>query len=328
MVGRDEQQASGDQITGQESAPRDSAVRGAAGRGAAGRAAAGQESAGQEATGQATTGRESTVREPAGQEPRGQESAGQELGGREAGGWRPVSRARTYELVIERVEEQIISGALRVGDRLPPERDLAGMLGVSRAAVREAFRALEAQGVLRMSVGTGPDSGTTVAAMPSQALTRFLRLHVALANFPVHSVVEARVMLERESARHAAERAEPAELDELRQLLDLMADRELDRERFNELDTAFHVAIAEAGGNRLIADVAVAVRESVRPPLLEAFRELGESWAGVAEGLRREHEGILDALADRDPEVAERRMEDHIRGFYARIPRAVGVNIT
>ncbi|MER7084163.1 FadR/GntR family transcriptional regulator, partial [Saccharopolyspora kobensis] len=59
-------------------------------------------------------------------------------------GWRPVARSRTYELVIDRIEEQIVSGQLGVGDRLPPERDLAQMLGVSRAAVREAFRALEA----------------------------------------------------------------------------------------------------------------------------------------------------------------------------------------
>lgn len=74
--------------------------------------------------------------------------------------WRPVSRSRAYELVVERVEEQILTGALRVGDRLPAERDLAARLGVSRAAVREAIRTLEAQGVVdggRRKLGVSSD---------------------------------------------------------------------------------------------------------------------------------------------------------------------------
>ncbi|GAA0536128.1 GntR family transcriptional regulator [Saccharopolyspora subtropica] len=242
--------------------------------------------------------------------------AGQE----QAANWRPVARAHTYELVIDRIEEQILTGTLRVGDRLPPERDLAAMLGVSRSAVREALRALQAQGVLRMAVGTGPDSGTTVAALPSQAMTRLLRLHVALANFPLRDVVEARVMLERESARNAAVRATDQELADLHRMVEEMAAPDLDRDRFNELDIAFHVAIAEAGGNRLIADMTIAIRESLRHPLSRAFRDLGEKWTGIAAGLRDDHRAILAALRAHDPDLAEHRMVEHIRGFYATIP--------
>lgn len=244
--------------------------------------------------------------------------AGLDAGHAPEGGssWRPVARSRTYELVIERVEEQIVSGQLRVGDRLPPERDLAQMLGVSRAAVREALRALQAQGVLRMSVGTGPDSGTTVAALPSDALNRLLRLHVALANFPIQHVVDARVMLERESARHAAKRASQADLEEMRELLSAMEDPDCDRERFNELDTEFHVAIAEAGGNRLVADMTTAIRESMRRPLLRVFHELGDAWAPIADRLRNDHRSICEALQAGDEDAAQQRMEDHIRGFY------------
>ncbi|SFS78529.1 FadR/GntR family transcriptional regulator [Saccharopolyspora flava] len=230
--------------------------------------------------------------------------------------WRPVTRTRTYELVIDRVEEQIITGAVKVGDRLPAERDLAKMLGVSRAAVREAFRALEAQGVLRMGVGTGPDSGTTVAAMPSQALTRLLRLHVALANFPVADVVRARIMLERESARRAATRAHPDELARLAELLDEMDSPDCDRARFNDLDTEFHVRIAEAGGNRLVADMTIAIRESLRRPLLAAFDALGDDWDRIAEELRADHRAIHQALRDGDADAAEERTEAHIRAFY------------
>ena len=65
-----------------------------------------------------------------------------------ADGWRPVTRSLTYQLVVEAVEAQILSGALKVGDHLPPERELATLLGASRPAVREGMRMLEAQGVL------------------------------------------------------------------------------------------------------------------------------------------------------------------------------------
>jgi GntR family transcriptional regulator, transcriptional repressor for pyruvate dehydrogenase complex len=225
--------------------------------------------------------------------------------------WRPVARTRTYEMVIDRVEEQIVSGSLEVGDRLPAERDLAKMLGVSRAAVREAFRALEAQGVLRMNVGTGPDSGTTVAALP-----RLLRLHVALANFPVADVVRARIMLERESARHAAARARPDDLARLGELLDEMDSPDCDRARFNDLDTEFHVGIAEAGGNRLVADMTIAIRESMRRPLLAAFDDLGDDWYPIAEELRHDHRAIHQALRDGDADAAEKLTESHIRASY------------
>src|SRR5512135_147297 len=93
-------------------------------------------------------------------------------------GWAPVTRARTYELVLDRVEEQIASGRLRAGDRLPAERELAAALGVSRVAVREAMRVLQAMGVITQGTGSGPDAGTTLTAAPGEALTRLIRMHV------------------------------------------------------------------------------------------------------------------------------------------------------
>ncbi|GAB2751868.1 FCD domain-containing protein [Salinifilum aidingensis] len=234
--------------------------------------------------------------------------------------WRPVTRAATYELVVERIEERILAGELRVGDRLPPERELAGMLGVSRAAVREASRALQAQGVLRMAVGTGPDSGTTVAALPRHALQRFLRLHVALANFPPADVVEARVMLERHSARLAAEHATAPHADALERIAGAMDDPAVGRDRFNELDTEFHVALAEAGGNRLVAEMTSAVRESLRQPLRAAFHRLGDDWDRVRVQLCADHHGLVDAVRADDGELAQQRVESHIRWFYRQLP--------
>ncbi|WGL51857.1 FCD domain-containing protein [Nocardioides sp. BP30] len=237
--------------------------------------------------------------------------------------WRPVARSRAYELVVDQIEEQILAGSLRVGERLPGERELAARLEVSRAAVREAIRTLEAQGVVRSSVGSGPDAGTVVSAVPSEALNRLLRLHVALANFPMRDVVEARVMLERFSATLAAAHADEARLAHLLALLEAMDDTGIDRERFNDLDTDFHIAIAEAGGNRLVADMTIAIRDSTRRPILRGLEGLGDSWTEVCADLRHEHRRLYDAILAGDAGAAADEVETHIRGTSRWLPGAL-----
>jgi GntR family transcriptional repressor for pyruvate dehydrogenase complex len=233
--------------------------------------------------------------------------------------WQPVSRVRTYELVLDRIESQIVSGDLRAGERLPPERELASLLGVSRPAVREALRILEAQGAVRSQVGTGPDSGTTIDRVPRDALARLLRLHVALGSFPLEDVVETRVALERFSVVLACRNARPQNLARMRADLLAMDDPDVDRETFNQLDTDFHVALADAGGNRLMSDVTRAIRESVRAPILASMSgmpEVGEhGWQRVRDGLRADHHAIFSAVEAGEADKAADRLEAHIRGF-------------
>ena len=228
--------------------------------------------------------------------------------------WRPVERTRAYESVISRVEEQIAVGALRVGDRLPSERDLSARLGVSRAAVREAMRALEAMGAVRP--GPGRDGGTVLSAMSGEALAHVLRLHIALANFPMPDVIEARCMLERWSARLAAQHATEEDREALRGIVDAMDDPDIERETFNELDTAFHVAIATAGRNTLVADMTSAIRSSMRGAILESFYDNPE-WDDVRAELRAGHRAVLDAICAGKGTLAADRLEAHIRYAYA-----------
>ena len=236
------------------------------------------------------------------------------------GAWQPLSRSRTYERVLDQIEEQILTGRLGVGDRLPPERDLAAMLGVSRAAIREALRVLEAQGVLgRPQVGAGPDAGSVIADLPSIGLSRLLRLHVALANFPLTDVVEARTTLERASARLAASNASPDHLTRLHAIIAQMAGVDVTREAFNDLDTDFHVLLAEAAGNRLVSDMTIALRNAMRHTLLRMFEE-DQDWPATRSRLLAEHRGVYQAVAAHDGAAAADRVEAHIRGFYDPTP--------
>ena len=222
---------------------------------------------------------------------------------------------RAYEIVLRWVDDRILGGSLQVGDLLPPERELARMLDVSRAAVREAVRTLQARGVVRSSVGAGAAGGTRITAVPSDALSRLLQQHVALANFPLDDVIEVRVTLERLSVRLAASHASTDDLAGLRALLDTMDDPDIDRVRFNDCDTAFHVALAAAAGNLLARDLTAAIRESMRLPILDRLRAL-DSWEAVCPILRRDHEGIYAAVARGDGAAAAALAEEHIRSAW------------
>ncbi len=238
-----------------------------------------------------------------------------------AQGAAPTGKA--FEVVLNWIEERILSGQLCVGDQLPAERDLARQLNVSRPAVREAVRTLQAHGVLRSSVGAGAAGGTTVTAVPGQALVRLLRLHAALHQFSVSDMIDGRVALERLSVQLATTHPDPQRLAVILSKVEEMEANRADRERFNDADTAFHVAIAEAAGNRLVADMTVAIRESMRIPLMASFRQV-DDWDSLVGSLQEDHWAIYRSMRDGDADEAATRLERHIRQAWARLEPAVG----
>ncbi|TCJ91321.1 GntR family transcriptional regulator [Dermacoccus sp. SAI-028] len=231
-----------------------------------------------------------------------------------AQGANPVASrsGRAYEGVVQWVEDGIVSGRLRVGDVLPAERDLAAQLAVSRAVVREGVRALHAIGVVDSRVGAGAAGGTVITAVPTEALNRFLRMHVALAQFSLLDVVDVRCSLEGLSARLAARNATDADHARLADLITAMRDDDLPPDVFNACDTHFHVAIARAAGNALATDLTVAIRESMRSPIRHGMNHV-DDWPAVRARLREEHEAIAAALADGDGSRAADLLDAHIR---------------
>ncbi|MCF2586813.1 FadR/GntR family transcriptional regulator [Brevibacterium sp. UCMA 11752] len=247
-------------------------------------------------------------------------AAGHTVNAPQGPSWRPVARSSTHELVINAIEEQITSGSLTVGDPLPSERELAAKLQVSRAAVREALRVMESLGVVVSNVGSGKSAGTFIASMPKEALTRFLRLHVALANFSIEEAIETRIQLERSSTALATGRVHDDALAGMNASLAIMDTPGVSLETFNDADTAFHVAIAHASENQLLSDLTEAIRGSLRRPILDAFHEVDDPRALMAQ-LQEEHHAIMQAIVDRDTDHAVQLTEDHIRSATAALPR-------
>lgn len=214
-----------------------------------------------------------------------------------------------------RIEQDLLSGLVDVGGRLPPERALSERYGVSRASVREAIKVLEAMGVIRTNVGSGPDAGAVVIADPAAPIGAALRWHLASRHLPVADLVATRVLIESWAVAAAADGG-GAGLEEARELLRHMADPDLEADGFLELDTRFHVVLAQAGGNAVVTAIMQAMRLGVRAYVRAGVQRLG-SWPAMADRLHAEHTAILAAVDRGDGVAAAAAVSAHIIGFYA-----------
>jgi GntR family transcriptional repressor for pyruvate dehydrogenase complex len=228
---------------------------------------------------------------------------------------------KTHQLVLTWIENELSEGRLAVGGRLPAERSLAEQLQVSRTSVREAIRILEAMGVVRAGVGSGPEAGTVVISDPTAALGSALRLHVATQHLPVADIVETRVLLESWAVSHA--RPDSPELASAANLLDEMEAEEVAVEEFLALDVRFHLALADAAGNAVVSAMMGSLRESITGYASLLTGNLPD-WHATAARLRSEHHGILAAVQNDDGERAAKLVAAHIEGYYKEAGLASG----
>lgn len=226
---------------------------------------------------------------------------------------------RTHEAVLARIEADLAAGRWAIGERLPAERAFAEELGVSRPSVREAIRVLEAMGIVRTAVGSGPDAGASVINRPAAGLGSAMRLHLAVGTLPVRDVVELRVLLETWAVGRVGDQVRDGSdgdraLDAAEVLLDRMDDEELTPQAFQELDSAFHVALAGLSGNLLVEAVMLGLRGAIESYVLAATATVPD-WPATAARLRSEHRTILAAVAAGDAAGAQAAVERHIAGF-------------
>lgn len=229
--------------------------------------------------------------------------------------WAPVQRIRTYEQVMAQIESRIIEGRLKAGDRLPSERDLAAMLGVSRPSLRESLRVLEALGVVEVRRGGGLEGGAILPPTPGSGMVNLLKLQIALAHFSENDVVETRLAMEEWAVAQAARRSTARDHIELAAILDKMDDTSINSAEFNRLDAAFHVRIANSTGNALLAHFMDSLRTAIHRQMVEMYAEL-EDWRETVKTVRHEHRQILQAIVDRDSATAVQRVTAHITDFY------------
>lgn len=220
--------------------------------------------------------------------------------------FRAVLVTRSYEQVVEQIQEGIRGGALRPGQRLPTERELSETFGVSRAVVREALKVLSSMGLIESRQG----SGTFVRTDPVPSITRALILSATPEEESLLALFEVREPLEALAARLAAARRSPeqavrivAAAEETRRAADCD-----DRIRFSHGDQALHGTIFEAAANPYLTTVGSAVREVLTQAL-----HLVVSLTGTMAAAAEQHRRIADAMARGAGTDAAELMAAHIR---------------
>ncbi|MEO6391614.1 MAG: FadR/GntR family transcriptional regulator, partial [Pyrinomonadaceae bacterium] len=204
------------------------------------------------------------------------------------------------------LREMIHRGDLRPGDRLPPERDLAKLLGVSRPTLRAGIRSLSAVGVLQSRQGAGTFLVKTDG--PPALDSNPLRLMASLHGFTPGEMFEARQSLEMAIAGLAAERASADQWATMSEEVAGMYASLDDPEQFLVHDMRFHQMIAAASGNRILTslmNMVATILFDVRRKTVKRARDLKESAAM--------HREIYRAIRERNPEAASMAMRDHLR---------------
>ena len=215
----------------------------------------------------------------------------------------PVRSAQNTEQVVARVYELIKRDELKPGDRLPPERELAKQLGISRPSLRAGLSSLISMGVLQSRQG----AGTFLVDGPPALDSEPLRLLAELHGFSYDHMFETRSVLEVGAAGLAAEKATGDQLATMSEEISEMFAALKDPQQFLVHDIAFHRAVASASGNPTLATLV----EMVSAILYERRRDTIERAHDFNEALEL-HRRIYRAIRSRNAEEAREAMREHI----------------
>ena len=214
---------------------------------------------------------------------------------------RPVSRQRLYEQVVEQLRLYVIEQGLRAGDRLPPERELAARLGVSRVSVKQAIVVLKVQGLVDTRHGGG-----TYLRQDSLHVEPVETLMERKRRLP--DVLEAREALETKLAELAARRRTAEDLAEIDEALSQMRQQIDAGERGLEGDRRFHAAVTAAARSALLAQFMRSIAEQIAESRQESLRQPGRPLRSLGQ-----HRRIADAIRAGDPRAAASAMRRHVR---------------
>jgi GntR family transcriptional repressor for pyruvate dehydrogenase complex len=211
-----------------------------------------------------------------------------------------------YDRVLSFLRDELVSGRLKTGDRLLPERDLASALGVSRPVIREALTALSTLGAVEIRRGFG-----TVVREPNfTALSDYFSLVLAQQAGAVEDVMQARIAIERQAIRLACTRALAPDLERLSQALQAIKQTIDDPAQGGAADFHFHSMIVEAAHSPALSSVYAAVAKLLQASHLER-RKVIASVPQVDSYLIDHHEAVLSAIRRRNPAEADALLAEH-----------------
>jgi GntR family transcriptional regulator, transcriptional repressor for pyruvate dehydrogenase complex len=223
----------------------------------------------------------------------------------------PAQRVRSFDHIVDQIRDAISSGGLAPGARLPSERELGATFGVSRTTLREALRALEAQGVIE--IRTGSRGGAFVAEPSAELVAGALGSLLRFRSATARELAEFRVPFEAENAAWAARRADPHALAELEHIVGDVVSRAADADvawpEVAALEVRFHESVARATGNSVRAAIMSAILDALERAFIAVPVPPGSPLRGE---LGPELRTILVAIHAGDDEAAAAAMWAHV----------------
>ncbi|WP_159499794.1 FadR/GntR family transcriptional regulator [Microbacterium sp. 18062] len=219
-----------------------------------------------------------------------------------------ATTATATTTVVEHVEHLVFGGDLEPGDTLPSESELAATLGVSRLTVREAFRSLQARGLVEISHGRRP----VVAHPNALPLGDFFSASVRRDARGLLELLEVRLAVEVHATQLAATHATSSDLNMLAMVLDLMRRSVEDEQAFNDADVRFHAAVGAASGNRMLGFLIEGMDEPLHHSRLNSIRGYQRKNHSL-QSLVDQHEEIYRRIAAHDGRGAATAMRKHLQ---------------
>jgi DNA-binding FadR family transcriptional regulator len=216
---------------------------------------------------------------------------------------------KAADVLAGHLRRKILDGELGHGSKLPTERVLAEQTGLGRNTVREALRSLESDGLIVTRPGRG--GGSVVTQPGPEALSRSLETFVRGTTGNVEALLEVREAIEPVCAELAAARRTDADLESLGAIETRMEAAVHDTPAFLAENVRWHVAVAVASHNDILAGFMLAIAEAVHAAT--DVRSLDAD--SIRAATFKAHAKIVDAIRDRDPVTARRRMERHVKAY-------------
>jgi|SRR5581483_10959909 len=220
----------------------------------------------------------------------------------------PVTRTTLTADICRKLVSHLIRGDWEEGARIPAERELCQKLGVGRASLREALKALEIMGMIETRLGEG-----TFVCRRSEFFSRPLLWAITgSAKTDAHELVEARRLIEVEMAGLAAQRATSEDLKKIEKHLKEMEEALDDSATFLEADLNFHLAIGNAAHNRILMNALNLIRNLLRQWINQTLQS-----SGIASTALKQHRKIYLAISHRNITAARNAMESHLEAMAA-----------
>jgi DNA-binding FadR family transcriptional regulator len=219
---------------------------------------------------------------------------------------KPVEKQRVAQEVAHQLRDLILKGAYAPGDKLPPERNLAKELGVNRSSLREALKALEHLGLVKIRQGDGTRVQDFMRTGGLDLVSHLVPLAQGQGTEILADVLEFRRIYGREVARLAAVRCDEADLDKLKRLAEA-ADVAQTPEEILRLDFEFYVGLTHATKNRMFGLLINTTRQAVFN-----YASFFVHFNVSTDAVRRHHRALIKALAKHDPDTAAKIADTYL----------------